>query len=161
MRGRMRRIEGRAAMASRGKGLRGRFDALRLARERGEVAGSVDPHELPRVADLLSDGPAPIAWRIEGIADASGRLALRVALKGAVTLVCQRCLADFAWPIDQATEVLLARDESELAALDADSSVEVVLAQGPVDSLALVEDELVLALPFAPRHPDGECESAA
>jgi len=161
MRGRMRRIEGRAAMASRGKGLRGRFDALRLARERGEVAGSVDLHELPRVADLLSDGPAPIAWRIEGIADASGRLALRVALKGAVTLVCQRCLADFAWPIDQATEVLLARDEGELAALDADSSVEVVLAQGPVDSLALVEDELVLALPFAPRHPDCECESAA
>src|SRR6185312_7774567 len=126
---RRRESRRRAAMASRGKSFQGRFDALRLARERGEVAGCVDPHELPRVADLLSDGPASIAWRIEGIADASGRLALRVALKGAVTLVCQRCLADLEWPIDQATEVLLARDEGELAALDADSSVEVVLAQ--------------------------------
>jgi len=82
-------------------------------------------------------------------------------LKGAVTLVCQRCLADLEWPIDQATDVLLARNEGELAALDADSSLEVVLAQGPVDSIALVEDELVLALPFAPRHADGECKSAA
>ena len=157
----MRRVEGQAAMASRGRASHGRFDALRLARERGAVAGSVDPHQMPRVADLLSDGPASIEWRIEGMADPSGRPALRIALKGAVTLVCQRCLADYEWPIDQGTEVLLARDERELAALDADSSLEVVLAQGPVDPLVLVEDELVLALPFAPRHPAGECESAA
>ena len=157
----MRKVEGQAAMASRGKASQGRrFDALRLARERGAVAGSLDAHDLPRVADLLSEGPATIEWRIEGAADASERPALRVALKGAVPLVCQRCLADFDWPIDQETEVLLARDEGELAALDAGSSLEVVLADGPVDPVALVEDELVLALPFAPRHPDGECESA-
>jgi uncharacterized protein len=148
-------------MTSRGKTSRGRrFDALRLARERGAVAGSVDAHELPRVADLLSDGPASIEWRIEGAADVSERPSLRIALKGAVPLVCQRCLADFESPIDQDTEVLLARDEAELATLDADSRLEVVLADGPVDPLVLVEDELVLALPFAPRHPVGECESA-
>ncbi|HET9765140.1 MAG TPA: YceD family protein [Casimicrobiaceae bacterium] len=112
------------------------------------------------MADLLSDGPASIEWRIEGAADVSERPSLRIALKGAVPLVCQRCLADFESPIDQDTEVLLARDEAELAMLDADSRLEVVLADGPVDPLALVEDELVLALPFAPRHPVGECESA-
>ncbi len=76
-----------------------------------------------------------------------------------MTLTCQRCLADFRWPIDQRTEVLLAHDEREMAALDANSSSEVVQAPGPVDPLTLVEDELVLALPFAPRHPDGACES--
>jgi len=30
----------------------------------------------------------------------------------------------------------------------------VVLAQGPLDPAALVEDELVLATPFAPRHTE-------
>jgi len=146
-------------MSARGRASPGRFDASRLGRERAVIEGSVDAHELPRVGDLLSEGPATIAWRIEGTVDPSGRPALRIGLQGAVTLVCQRCLADFEWPIDQATEVLLARDEAELAALDADSSLEVVLAQGPTDPLTLVEDELVLALPFAPRHPDGECDS--
>jgi uncharacterized protein len=146
-------------MASRGKASPARFDALRLARERGVLDGSVDAHALPRVADLLSDGPASIAWRIEGTTDASGRSALRIELKGVVMLACQRCLADFEWPIDQATEVLLARNESELAALDADTSLEVVLATGQLGPLTLVEDELVLALPFAPRHPDGDCDS--
>ena len=146
-------------MASRGKASPARFDALRLARERGALDGTVDAHALARVADLLSNGPASIAWRIEGTTDASERPALRIELKGGVTLACQRCLADFEYPIDQATEVLLARNESELAALDADTSLEVVLATGQLGPLTLVEDELVLALPFAPRHSDGDCDS--
>jgi uncharacterized protein len=136
-----------------------RFDAMRLARERGVVEGSVDPHRLSRVADVLSDGPASVVWRIDGASDPSGRPALRIVLTGSVMLECQRCLGDFAWGLDVDTEVLLARDEAELAALDADSSLEVVLANGQLDPLTLVEDELVLALPFAPRHPDGACDS--
>jgi uncharacterized protein len=147
------------AGVSRAKGSPGRFDAYRLAHERGVVEGSVDPHRLPRVADVLADGPAVIEWRIEGTKDAIGRPALTVALKGPVTLTCQRCLGDFDWPIDQRSEVLLARDERELAALDADSESEVVLADASLDPLTLVEDELVLALPFAPRHPEGDCDS--
>jgi uncharacterized protein len=154
-----RRCESRAAMMSRDKGSPGRLDAFRLARERGVVEGSVDPHRFSRTADLLTEGPASLAWRIEGVADAPGRPALSIELKGAVTLTCQRCLADFAWPIDQRTEVLLARDEREMAALDADSHSEVVQVPWPIDPLTLVEDELVLALPFAPRHPDGACDS--
>jgi uncharacterized protein len=146
-------------MVSRTRNSPGRLDAFRLAGERGVIEGTIDAQHLPRVVDALAEGPAAIAWRIEGIADASGRPALSIALKGAVTLTCQRCLADFEWPIDQRTEVLLARDEREMAALDAESNAEVVLAQGPVDPLMLVEDELVLALPFAPRHPDDACDS--
>jgi len=147
------------SLVSRDKGSPGRFDPFRLARECGIVEGSVDPHRFSRTADLLSEAPASLAWRIEGSADASGRPALGIELKGAMTLTCQRCLADFRWPIDQRTEVLLAHDEREMAALDGNSRSEVVQAPGPVDPLTLVEDELVLALPFAPRHPDGACES--
>ena len=134
-----------------------RLDAFQLARERGVVEGSIDAHELPRVDDVLGEGPATIAWRIEGTADASGRPALSIELSGSVPLTCQRCLGDFEWPVGQRTDVLLARDDRELAALDGDSDAEVVLAGKPVEPLALVEDELVLALPFAPRHPEGAC----
>jgi uncharacterized protein len=134
-----------------------RLDAFRFAREHGVAEGSVDAHELPRVDDVLAEGPAIITWRIEGTADAAGRPALAIELAGAVPLTCQRCLDDFEWPIDQRTEVLLARDERELAALDGDSASEVVLAGMPVEPLTLVEDELVLALPFAPRHPEDAC----
>lgn len=146
-------------MVSRDKESPGRLDAFRLVRERGVVDGSIDPRRLTRLAGVLSEGSASIAWRIEGTTDSAGRPALGIALAGSVSLQCQRCLDDFDWPIHQQTEVLLAHDEREMAALDADSISEVVLAQGPVDPLVLVEDELVLALPFAPRHSDGACAS--
>jgi uncharacterized protein len=137
----------------------GRFDAFRLARERGTVEGTVDAAELPRVSDrLAATTPAPIAWRIAGTVDASGRPALTVDLDGAVSLECQRCLGPLVWPVALQTELLLARDEADLARLDADSAAEVVLADAPLDPRTVIEDELVLALPFAPRHPDGECE---
>jgi len=137
----------------------GRFDAFRLVRERGVVEGSVDAAHLPRVNERLVAGPSSIAWRIDGTADASGRPALTVDLAGEVSLECQRCLGPLVWPVSQQTELLLAHDEAELARLDADSEAEVVLAQAPLDPLTLVEDELVLALPFAPRHPEGECQA--
>jgi uncharacterized protein len=134
-----------------------KLDAFRLAKEHGVLEGNVDAHTLPRVEDVLGEGPATVLWRIEGSEDAEGRPALEIEVSGAVSLTCQRCLDDFTWPIAQRTEVLLAHDERELAALDAQSSSEVVLAGKPMPALTLVEDELLLALPFAPRHPDNAC----
>ena len=136
-----------------------KLDAFRLARDRGVLEGSVDAHTFSRVADVLGEGPATVGWRIEGSADAQGRATLDIDVRGTVSLTCQRCLADFDWPIEQHTEVLLAHDERELAALDAQSSAEVVLAERPLQALTLVEDELLLALPFAPRHPDEACRA--
>ena len=145
------------AMAARNAGSPSTLDAFRLARDRGVVKGSLDAHCLPRVDDLLGDGPAKVEWRVAGAIDAIGRPALMVDVAGTLPLTCQRCLANFEWPVEQRTEVLLAKSERELADLDADSGAEVVLASTPIDPLKLVEDELVLALPFAPRHPDGAC----
>jgi len=136
----------------------GRFDAFRLARERGRLDGTVDAAALPRVADTVQDSSAPIAWRIEGTQDPLGRPALAVALDGDIVLECQRCLQAQTWSVHTRTVLALARDDADLARLDADSDDEVVLAAAPLDPAQLVEDELVLALPYAPRHADGECE---
>jgi uncharacterized protein len=140
---------------------RGKFEAFHLASERGALAGELDAAALARVADRLVEDGAPLRWRIEGTSDAAGRPAIALSLEGELPLECQRCLGVYRWPVDQRTKVLLARDEAELAALDGDSELEVVLAAAPLDPADLVEDELVLAMPFAPRHPDGECRAAA
>lgn len=135
-----------------------RFDAFKLAARASSVSGSLDARRLPNVADSLAPGddPVPIAWTVEGRRSAEGRPAISIDIEGDVPLVCQRCLARMAWPVSQGTEVLLAHDEDELATLDAETEGEVILADRPLDAATLVEDELVLTLPFAPRH-EGEC----
>jgi uncharacterized protein len=139
-----------------------RFDALKLSASGESLAGEVDAADLPRVADRLATdaGAARLAWRLVGGRDAQHRPALTLTLGGSVPLLCQRCLQPFAAIVDQSTELLLARSEAELARLDVDE-IEVVLATERLDPLTLVEDELLLSLPFSPRHADGQCESAS
>ena len=130
----------------------GAFDAFRLARERGSLRGDFDAAASDRLYDWLAPGDAPIAWSISGTTDALGRLAIAIELEGTVPLECQRCLAPMTWPVRQRTVALLAKSEAEGDALDADSDEEVLVAAQPLDALALVEDELLLSLPYAPTH---------
>ena len=139
-----------------------RFDALGLSARRGEIAGSVDAYDLDRVEDRLGDEdgmvpPTAVEYRITGGTDALGRAVLKMALDGAVPLECQRCLRVFEWPVAYRTSLLLARDEQELAYLDDNDEREVLLASAPLDPLEIVEDELLLSLPYVPRCTRPDC----
>jgi len=150
-------------MAGRGAnaGSEGDFDALALAAQRQQLAGALDARTLPRAAERLAGaGPVPLEWRIVGTTDALGRPALAVVLEGSVPLECQRCLRVFSWPVKQRTLLLLAGDEDALAQLDESDEHEVLLAAAPQEPRALVEDELLLTLPFVPRCGEGQCEGA-
>jgi uncharacterized protein len=142
-----------------GKRDEARFDAFRLSAEGGEMAGQLDPASLPRLADEVEPGRGEVFWRIRGIRDPLGRPAIAVELSGHVALECQRCLGTVELPVEQRTELLLAHDEQELVRLDADSELEVALAGERLDARMLVEDELLLTLPYAPRH-EGTCPAA-
>lgn len=145
-----------------------RFDAFRLAASHGELKGSIEPGALERLEDQIADAMANgiahskgrIAWSIRGAADEQGRPAITVSLEGTVPLECQRCLGLLDQPVQQSTTLLLARNEAELLQLDEISEHEVVLANAPLDPVTLVEDELLLTLPFAPRH-EASCEPAS
>ena len=147
-------------MASRDPGLTrsGRFDAFRLAAKGNSLTGEIDASTLERVADHLASGagPARIAWRIDGDHDPMQRPMLRVTVEGSLPLACQRCLQPFSLPIRQETRLLLAANEAELELLDAEEP-EVVLASTPIDARTLIEDEILLSLPFVARHSEGSC----
>lgn len=145
-----------------GQTQRPRFDAFKLSARNDSIAGEVDATGLSRLADRIPEG-APngmIAWQLDGGRDAQGRPALTLTLEGTLPQTCQRCLQPFVAKVAHRTELLLARDEAELARLDAEDA-EVLLASAPLDAHTLVEDELLLSLPFAPRHEDGTCVLAA
>jgi uncharacterized protein len=133
------------------------FDAFRLVREQGALEGILDVGAAERLADRVAEGDARVGWRIEGTTDGAGRPALAISITGDVLLECQRCLAPFEFPVAQRTVTVLARSESEADTLDAESDDEVLVADHPLEPVALVEDELLLTLPFAPMHAEGAC----
>ena len=144
----------------------GTFDAFDVARRGATLSGTADVESMPRVADLLAvgdgDDSAKLSWRITGLGDAQGRPALAVELHGNVPLECQRCMQSFQSPVEQHTTLLLARDQRELERLDADDEThEVILADAPLETSTLIEDEVLLALPFVPRCDRPGCAGEA
>jgi len=99
-------------------------------------------------------------WRLQGGYDQQNRPTLTIEIEGTLPLICQRCLQTFEWPVSQSTVVLLARNEPQLAILDEDV-LEVVLASEPLAAGDLIEDELLLSMPFSPVHPEGQCPAVS
>ena len=69
-----------------------------------------------------------------------------------VILECQRCLQPMRWPLQARRRIFFVEGEDAAAALDAESEDDVLALVPALDLQALVEDELLLALPIVPRH---------
>jgi uncharacterized protein len=95
--------------------------------------------------------------RVVGEASDAGALSLRIEIRGDVALSCQRCLGELPYTVDIAHALHLARDETELERLDAMPGCEAILVPARLDLVALVEDEVLLSLPLAAMHAEGEC----
>ena len=116
--------------------------------------------ELAVPGGRLSRGAEYLA-RPEGVVTASGllsrqegRIVAEVELATTLALRCQRCLQPLLSPIESHSRVVLVTDE---AAAGVPPELETALAPDGRLSLAdLVEEELLLALPAAPRHA-GDC----
>jgi uncharacterized protein len=68
---------------------------------------------------------------------------------------CQRCLQPVLVPVNVDCELRFVATEAEAAALDAETEYDVLALAPRTDLRALVEDELLLALPVVPKH--GRC----
>jgi len=114
----------------------------------------------PRLRDILASDAGEVAYEISGMRDERGRPGLRLKVSGTLALRCQRCLEPMPFQV-QTDETLV------LAATLAEIHAEPARADGPDRVVAgremalgeLVEDELILAVPYAPRHES--CTAAA
>jgi len=123
-------------------------------------------------ARLCQDLPTPqdgeIRWQVRGRHDVpTGRSWLDVQAQGPVRVVCQRCLGTFSLTLQVASTLGLVNTQAQLDAMDAletegqGSDIEYLVADPRLDVLGLVEDELILALPYAPTHETCPGDGAA
>jgi len=106
---------------------------------------------------MLSNGDSILTYKVSGVTEGD-RFILSVTLEGQCHLRCQRCMGDFIYPIALTSRLQLVTAE-ELEALDGDDSIDGIEAESKLDVLSLVEDEVFLGLPFAPKHSEGSCNA--
>ena len=133
-------------------------DAFRFAAEGRSVQGTVETASLERLADLIERSEGSLAFRVAGEQSDDGHWQLRVLVKGSVVLKCQRCLSELDWPLEVDSTLWLVKSSTEIPEEELeDDSRDAIEVRPDMDVHALVEDEILLALPVVPRHD--QCET--
>lgn len=146
------------------------IDSENFAQNGGQMAGEVAVSRLARLADLLTDTGGSLRVELRGETDGEGNPGLWLKIDGSLELRCQRCLESMAAAVEVDSHLRLAnaaeeRTEGDAVELDA-TAPDTIPADREFSVLQLVEDEVLLSLPFAPRHercltPDGGVKDRA
>ena len=135
------------------------IDGFEFASAGAKQQGVWPLRDFPRLRDVLASDAGEVAYEISGVRDERGRPGLRLKVKGTLMLRCQRCLEAMAFDVDTDETLVLAATLAEIHAEPADSHAPDRVVAGKEMALReLLEDELILAVPYAPRHED--CEPA-
>jgi len=139
------------------------IDSLDFANNNRELRGEIAMAQMPRLQDKLvvldvgfeHDHKEDINYILRGFRDRNDKPMLEVKLDGLCQLRCQRCLQGLIYPLKLVSQLLLVKnwDESSVEEDEIDS----ILVDSHLDVFSLFEEEILLNLPFAPRHPVGVC----
>lgn len=140
------------------------IDVFEFTRGARSAEGRIALVRLERLASLVSDPVGDLDWRLDGWRerDAVGheRLRLHLRVSGSVVMRCGRCLGPARLPlaVDRGFRLAASEGEAEKWDLD-DEESDALVASRKFDTLALVEDEAILALPPVANH--AECDRPA
>ncbi len=136
------------------------LDIRAFAQAGGELQGHSPLAQWPRLLGEQMAGAQArdhaVRWRLQGhatpVAGGPSRIGLTLWAEVDLPLQCQRCLGPVVETIGAEREFVFVADEATAEALDDELEEDVLVLSRDFDALALVEDELILALPLVPRH---------
>jgi uncharacterized protein len=135
-----------------------RLDVRRFAEEGGELHGDAPLSSQGRLLEETGGrGPEqPVRWQARGELRNPGHLRpqlwLHLRAETVLPLVCQRCLGPVEVPVAVDRSFRFVPDEATAAAEDDESQEDVLAESRSFDLLELIEDELLMDMPVAPRH---------
>jgi len=138
------------------------INSLDFARNGSEMSGEVSINKMVRLLDIMVNQQGSFTYAIRGRQDEQGNSLLGLKIAGRCSLRCQRCLSAMDYAIRVETRLWL-REQVSLDALDndvasAEEDFDSILADEQLDVLNLLEDEILLSLPIAPKHEQGACQ---
>lgn len=133
-------------------------DPVRLADQSARLRGIVPVARMTRLAGLCGSDTGEAEVELEFRHEAESGLRRIVGHIGVVLdCRCERCLERFRLPLETGVDLRIAKSGESRFTDDS----EVLEVSGPVSVAELVENELILALPMVPMHPEEECPATA
>ncbi len=126
------------------------IDTARFCKDGTSLLGTFTEADLPRLAaEVLPSTDFSVAWTVDGVSPDL----LDLTLKATVQMKCQRCLGGMAELIDASYRFQFVKDEETAQAQDeAQDEVDTLVHSRQFDLQELIEDEMLMALPFVSLH---------
>lgn len=134
------------------------IDGFEFALSGSRLSGDWPATVFQRLREVLYVAEGTLHYELQGLPEQQGRPALRLRVAGRLQLICQRCLGPLEFDVKSEALLVLFAQEAELAGLPVEvDGPERIVAHREMSVLDLVEDEVLLAVPYAPRHE--QCSS--
>ena len=129
------------------------IDSLAFARAGSSLQGELPVASLTRVLDMLASSAGHLSYHARGQIGPRDRPQLALQINGSLVVRCQRCLEGISYPLNIRSLLEFVDDEEELTQEEIeDDSKDFLAVQSELDVVELIEDEVILDLPPAPRH---------
>jgi uncharacterized protein len=135
-------------------------DPRKLADRGVTLQGEMPLADLSRLCDPLADSHGNVRTELSFGRDEHHAVVVSSRLEVEVKMVCQRCLDVVTLPIRSECYYAVVKEGGNSQAVPKGYDV-LELGEDPLDLLALVEDELLLALPIVPVHDPKDCQQPA
>ncbi|MFK5914942.1 MAG: YceD family protein [Woeseiaceae bacterium] len=133
-------------------------DPLRLAAREELLQGKIPLNQMKRLLSALSSNDGEIFVDVGFTVDINRVVILAGQIKTDLKLICQRCMREMPLVLDIEFQLAFVRSEAEMERLP-EGYEATILDNNTVMLSDIIEDELLLALPSIPKHPDDSCSS--
>ena len=134
------------------------IDNIEFARKSLEFHDTIPLLQFNRSKDVFASNQGGLDCRLQGSVTSGGRLELLLSVKGILQLTCQRCLEPFDFSLDITSKFIVVNGENDIPSEDDDQEeFDYLVADPKMQLFELFEDEVLLALPLAPKHLDVDC----
>ena len=135
-------------------------DPRKLADRTTTLDGVVPLADLKRLCGALADNQGTVHVKFMFERDERNAVVFHSELEVDVKMVCQRCLEQVTLPIHSECDYAVVKEGANTQSVPQGYDV-LELGEDPLDLLALVEEELLLALPIVPMHDPKDCQQPA
>ncbi|NOU26141.1 MAG: hypothetical protein HOO90_11475 [Methylotenera sp.] len=125
----------------------------------GDFLGILNTQNRPNDSENLNlSALGTVDYKLQGKKDALGQYLLYLSLNIHLTVICQRCLSEMPLKLKLSFNYLIGDvSDADVNALEIDNNDDFDLQQAnkAMDVIALIEDEIIMAMPIAPMHEEG------
>ena len=134
------------------------IDNIDFSRKSREIRDIIRLSDFERLQDLCLNLEDSIAFVLRGFENKHREACLELFIEGKLDLICQRCSEKLEHTIFLKSGFLI-KEETQLTDFQVDDHADYDLIEGSakMDVLSLIEDEILLSMPGAPKHENDKC----